>query len=62
MRHNFFENVDFSIGEEGAVGTEYVRRAAAAGAVAGVAAAAAAATAAAAAASLSLSSKVEEVV
>jgi hypothetical protein len=23
MRRNFFENVDFSIGEEGAVGTEY---------------------------------------
>jgi hypothetical protein len=23
MRHIFFENIDFSIGEEGAVGTEY---------------------------------------
>ncbi len=31
MRCIFFENVDFSIGEEGAVGTEYLRRAAAAG-------------------------------
>ncbi len=62
MRRNFFENVNFSIGEEGAVGTEYVRQAAAAGAAAAGAATVAMAAAVAAAASSSLSSKVEEVV
>ena len=55
---HFFENVDFSIGEEGAVGAEYVRRAGAAGAAAGAAAAAAGMVASSSSSSL----KVEKVV
>ena len=58
----FFENVDFSIGEEESLGTEYVRRAATAGAAAAGMAVAATAAPAVAAASSSLSLKVEEVV